>query len=83
PFPIPRLIAKYYIGLLSEEEFIEKWKMFYPQDNSYLFFLVNKAILEKEHHKARVYLTELKKKTPKNEWNYFRALRIYNNILKM
>nr|MCU0608811.1 protein kinase [Chitinispirillaceae bacterium] len=35
PFPLPRLIARFYLGELSEEEFTKEWKKLCPNDHTY------------------------------------------------
>lgn len=80
PFPVPRMIANLYLGVLPEKEFKARWEMFFPGDDTYLMYLGRKAAINHEQVVAGIYLKELKRKLPKRRWDYFKALKIVNNI---
>ncbi|MBN1576617.1 MAG: protein kinase [Chitinispirillaceae bacterium] len=80
PFPLPRLIARYYLGIIRETEFKGQWEKFFPGDRGYLFYLARKAAVNKEQVIAGIYLNELKRSLPKQRWDYFRAIKIINNL---
>ncbi|MBN1308149.1 MAG: tetratricopeptide repeat protein, partial [Chitinispirillaceae bacterium] len=80
PFPLPRLIARFYLGVIPETDFKEKWEKAFPGDRGYLFYLARKAAINKEQVVARIYLNELKRSLPKHRWDYFRAIKIINNL---
>jgi hypothetical protein len=74
------MIARYYLGMIRENEFKERWEQFFPGDYSYLIYLARKASSNSEDVVAGLYLNNLKKKLPKRRWNYFRVLKILNNL---
>ncbi len=80
PFPVPRLIARFYLGEIRENEFKEKWDRFFPKDRTYLFYLARKAAINKEQIIAGLFLNELKRSLPKQRWDYFKAMKIINNL---
>jgi serine/threonine protein kinase/tetratricopeptide (TPR) repeat protein len=80
PFPIPRLIASFYMGKISESDFKTQWLQFYPNDNMYLYYFARKAIIADEQVVANLYLNELKRNTSKKSWRYFKVLKIIYNI---
>jgi hypothetical protein len=80
PYPIPRLIAQFYKGSISESSFKTLWQQFFPEDNMYLYYYARKANISNEQIVARLYLNELKRKTSKRTWLYFKVLKITNNI---
>ncbi|MBN1604777.1 MAG: protein kinase [Chitinispirillaceae bacterium] len=80
PFPIPRLVAQFYKGSITESEFKTLWQHFFPKDNMYLYHFARKAYLSNEQVVAKLYLNELKRKLSRRTWHYFKALKIINNI---
>lgn len=80
PFPVPRMIARLYLGEMPENRFKEKWERFFPDDRSYLICLARKAMIHKEQIVAGLYLNDLKRKLPRRHWNYFRTVKILNNL---
>jgi serine/threonine protein kinase/tetratricopeptide (TPR) repeat protein len=80
PFPVPRMIANLYLGNLPEKEFKARWEMFYPGDDTYLMYLGRKAAINDEQVVAGIYVKELKRKLSKRRWDYFKTLKIVNNI---
>ena len=80
PFPVPRLIARFYLGDVRENDFKGKWETFFPGDETYLFYLARKAAMNKEQVIAGLFLNELKRSLPKHRWDYFRVLKIINNL---
>ncbi|MBN1758473.1 MAG: protein kinase [Chitinispirillaceae bacterium] len=80
PFPVPRLIARFYVDSLRENEFKERWERFFPGDRSYLFYFARKAIMNNEQVVAGIYLNDLRRKLTKQRWDYFKVIKIINNI---
>jgi hypothetical protein len=80
PFPIPRQIARFYLDEIRESEFIQYWESLLPGDRTYLFYLARKAAMNKGQVVAGLYLNELKRKLPRQRWDYFRIIKILNNL---
>ncbi|MBN1129347.1 MAG: protein kinase [Chitinispirillaceae bacterium] len=73
PFPLPRLIALFYLGEVNESRFKAVWNQLYPNDYSHLFYFARKAMFKKEEVVARIYLEDLKQNVPSQSWHYFVA----------
>jgi len=80
PFPLPRLVANYYLGEVNDSKFKEKWNELLPNDKTYFIFMARKAIFNGEEAVARVYLQDLKKSTRTSSWNFISVLKILNNL---
>jgi serine/threonine protein kinase/tetratricopeptide (TPR) repeat protein len=80
PFPEPRLIAGFYLGEISESQFISQWDLLYPGDRYYLYYLARKANLMDKTEVSLGYLEELKKNMPVHSFRYFKVLKIINNM---
>lgn len=80
PFPIPRLIAKFYIGQISESTFKTEWNRFYPDNRFYLYHFARKAIFKDELVVATLYLKDLRNNLSSRSWTYFRVFKILNNL---
>ena len=79
PFPLPRLVARFYLDSIRESDFREQWSKIAPDDRSYLFYLARKAIMNNEHIVAAIYLNDLRRNIPRLRWEYFKATRMLNN----
>jgi serine/threonine protein kinase/tetratricopeptide (TPR) repeat protein len=82
PFPLPRLIARFYLGEVNESQFKAQWNRLYPEDYSYLYYFARKAMFKKEEVVARIYLQDLKQNVPAESWNYIIACKVINNLKK-
>ena len=80
PFPLPRMIAGFYLDSLRENEFKERWERFFPGNRAYLFYFARKAMMNKEQVVAGIYLNDLRRKLPKQRWDYFKVIKIINNL---
>lgn len=80
PFPVPRLIARYYLDQIRDSEFKEQWEQLFPDDRSYLLIFARKAVFNNEKVVAALYLNDLKRNLPVQRWNYFRVLKIRANL---
>lgn len=80
PFPLPRLVANYYLGNISEQEFKEKWLFLYPSDPNYLYYTARKYSLQGNRRAASNHLQRLKAKLPPSSWSYFRVIKILHDI---
>jgi len=83
PYPLPRMIARYYLGDLAENDFLDNWDYFYPNDKTYLHFFAQKAVLEKEYIVAQIYLHELKQFLPQSSWRYAQVYKMQNDLTEL
>jgi tetratricopeptide (TPR) repeat protein len=82
PFPLPRLIARFYLEQISEAQFKAAWNTLFPGDFLYLYYCARKAMFKKETVVARIYLNDLKKNVSQLSWDYFLACKVFNNLDK-
>ncbi len=82
PFPIPRLIARFYLGEVNENQFRAAWNLLCPDDHTYLYYFARKAMFKQEEVVARIYLQDLKQNVPSESWYYMVANRAMNNLKK-
>jgi hypothetical protein len=68
PFAFPRLIARFYKGSATKEEFKNAWLSFYPNSKEYLRYYAKKALVNNKPEQAEVYLEEFKEDLPPNTW---------------
>ncbi|HON09740.1 MAG TPA: protein kinase [Chitinispirillaceae bacterium] len=80
PFPKPRLIARYYLGEISEEEFRVGWSELYPNDKMLLYHIARKEISQGEKRAAQNYLSNLKLSLSTESWEYLRVYKILNYL---
>ncbi|MDG5814113.1 serine/threonine-protein kinase [Chitinispirillales bacterium ANBcel5] len=80
PFPLPRLIAKYYLDEISESGFIRHWNHLQPQNPNYLFHVAFKASIQGNTRLAQAHLYRLGNRLSPRSWEYFKVLRIQNNF---
>jgi serine/threonine protein kinase/tetratricopeptide (TPR) repeat protein len=80
PFPLPRLIARFYLGEVNESQFKALWNLLCDEDYSYLFYFARKAMFKKEEVVARIYLEDLRHNAPPLSWNNFKAMKAINNL---
>jgi serine/threonine protein kinase len=82
PFPLPRLIARFYLGEVNESQFKTAWNLLSPDDFQYLYYCARKAMFKKEEVVAHIYLQDLIQNLPSESWNYIVANRAMNNLKK-
>lgn len=82
PFPLPRLIARFYLGEMNENQFKAAWNILYPDDYTYLYYFARKAMFEQEEVVARIYLQDLTENVPSESWYYMVAIKAMNNLKK-
>lgn len=82
PFPLPRLIAKFYTGQLCEADFVAAYESLHPGDPLHLYHLARNAALQGNLQSAQSRLLTLKSQLPQHSWHYFRVLKILGNISK-
>jgi len=80
PFPGPRLVASYILGKVNDSIFVNQWKDIYPHNPLYLYYMARKAHISKNELKTVQHLNELKKRLNMKKWNYFRVIKILNNL---
>lgn len=64
PFAVPRAVAQYYRGIVSNDDLAALWGEMYPGDRGYLFCFVKKAVFDRRWDDARGYLEELEEMLP-------------------
>jgi serine/threonine protein kinase/thioredoxin-like negative regulator of GroEL len=79
-FPEPCLIAEYYLGKKDQSEFVTQWNRLYPGNRHYLYHLYAKAMFNNDLKSAKMHLSDYKKSIPSKSWNYFRVIKILNNL---
>jgi serine/threonine protein kinase len=79
PFPVPRMIARYYLEEISDSIFKKQWSTLLPNNSWYFYYFAQKAQGSGNDSLAKSYLYELKDKLTKREWNYFKVIKILNN----
>ncbi len=80
PFPLPRLVANFYRGNVSEEDFSKRWNDLYPSDPGHFYFEARKAFFEGKQSEAKERLSALKKELSPSSWQYFQILKIQHNL---
>jgi serine/threonine protein kinase len=64
PFVVPRAMAQYYRGVISNDELMALWDDAYPGDRGYLFCFVKKAVFDRRWDDAQTNLEELEESLP-------------------
>ena len=82
PFPVPRLIARFYLGEINESQFKTAWNRLFPDDFSYLYYFARKAMFKNEEVVARIYLQDFKENISTESWNYSLTVKALNNLKK-
>jgi hypothetical protein len=83
PFALPRAIAQFYRGAITDEEFKGFWNLMYPDDDLYLLYFVKKALLEKRGAEAEKYLDELETSLLPGSWAMMLADNLRGVMRKM
>jgi tetratricopeptide (TPR) repeat protein len=64
PFVVPRAVAQYYRGVVSNDELMALWDDAYPGDRGYLFCFAKKAVFDGRWDDAQTNLEELEESLP-------------------
>ena len=76
PFPLPRLIANYYLDKIDEKTFSQNYISLYSGDIWYRYYTARKQLLNGNKRDAIAALTNLQKELPNNSWRAFQVLKI-------
>jgi len=76
PFPGPRLIARYYKGEISSDDFQQAWGRLYPGSGDYRFYQATKTAIDGPALKALADLEKLRKDAGRDAWNTMRIKRL-------
>jgi serine/threonine protein kinase/predicted Zn-dependent protease len=79
-FPLPRLIAAYFQGMVSDSVFYQKWQRLSPDNPWYLYYQARKHYCANKKAQSLQLLNKLLGRLSKKEWAYFRVFKILNNI---
>jgi tetratricopeptide (TPR) repeat protein len=79
PYPLPRIIASYYLGKITEIEFLSMWDNLYPQDSWSLYYIARKLLLQGNREEAISVITVLQRQLPQRSWRSFQVLKILYN----
>ena len=83
PFPLFRLMARYYLNELSDNSFRAEWEpLRSAADYTYLFCFARKALFSKNEPSAAAILQTLKGRVAPQSWDYITASRALNNLKK-
>jgi hypothetical protein len=75
-----RLIARFYIEEIQQDEFIKLWLLINPQSSFYLYYLSRKAIMQGDSRKAHGFLNIMKKLSSPFSWEYVRTSRMIDDL---
>ncbi|MDR2578985.1 MAG: protein kinase [Chitinispirillales bacterium] len=79
PFPLPRMIAAYYLDRITEIEFLSQWDNMYPQDSWSLYFVARKLLLQGNRDEALSVMRVLQRQLPPTSWQSFQVMKILHN----
>jgi hypothetical protein len=83
PFVLPRMIARYYLGMISDDEFRAFWDSMYPDDIGYQLYFANKAIQNLQKETADMYLASLEETLPSPSWRLMQVNNLQGVVRKM
>ncbi|MCL2219348.1 MAG: serine/threonine-protein kinase [Chitinispirillia bacterium] len=76
PFPMPRIIASYYLDKITEIEFQTYWENLYPGDSWCLYYIARKLLLQGNREEALSVVRVLQRQLPPASWQAFQVLKI-------
>jgi hypothetical protein len=79
PFPLPRLIAAYYIDKITEIEFLSSWESMFPQDSWSLYYISRKLLLQGNREEALSVMRVLQRQYTATSWRSFQIMKILRN----
>jgi tetratricopeptide (TPR) repeat protein len=83
PFVLPRMIARYYLDGISDDEFREFWDSMYPDDIGYQLYFANKAIHSRQKETAEIYLASLEETLPSPSWKLMQVNNLQGVVRKL
>jgi tetratricopeptide (TPR) repeat protein len=83
PFVIPRMIAQYYLDMISDDEFREFWDLMFPDDIGYQLYFANKAIQNRQTETAEMYLSSLEETLPSPSWKLMQVNNLHGVVRKI
>ena len=83
PFVLPRAIARFYQGHMPDNEFRQFWELMYPDDPAmYLYYFVNKALLNHDKETALEYLDYLEETSPPSSWTSMQLQNLHGVVTR-
>jgi len=79
PFPLPRLIANYYLDNINENEFRNNYLFFNPNDPWHRYYTAKKQIMNGQRNLAMQTLNRGRRELPQNSWRTFQIIKIQRN----
>jgi serine/threonine protein kinase/TolA-binding protein len=76
PFPLPRLIANYYLDRIDESKFKDSWLFLQPNDPWHRYYTAKKLISGGQRKEAVQTLNIVRKELPQNSWRTFQIIKI-------
>jgi serine/threonine protein kinase/tetratricopeptide (TPR) repeat protein len=76
PFPLPRIIASYYLDKITEIEFQTYWDILYPGDSWCLYYIARKLLLQGNRDEALSVIRVLQRQLPETSWHTFHVMKI-------
>jgi serine/threonine protein kinase/tetratricopeptide (TPR) repeat protein len=76
PFPLPRLIARFYRGNCTRDEFAAAWQTILPEDGNFMYYWAKKDFLNKQTPASVSSLQKLQGSPGLNVWNTWRIKRM-------
>ncbi|MDR0306206.1 MAG: protein kinase [Chitinispirillales bacterium] len=76
PFPLPRLIANYYLDRVDEKAFRKSYSFLYPADPWHQYYTARKQLLQGNREQALITLGSLRRQLPQNSWRTLQVLKI-------
>jgi len=83
PFVLPRMVARYYLNLISDDEFREFWDSMYPDDIGYQLYFACKAIQTGAKETAEMYLGSLEETLPSPSWKLMQVNNLQGVVRKL
>jgi serine/threonine protein kinase/tetratricopeptide (TPR) repeat protein len=79
PFPLPRLIASYYLDKITEIEFMNKWESLSQTDSWCLYYIAKKLLLQGNREEAVSVVRVLERQYPAVSWESYQIAKILRN----
>ena len=79
PFPLPRIIAAYYLDKITEIEFLSHWDALFPEDSWSLYYVARKLLLQGNREEAVSVVKVLQRQLPEASWRSFQVLKILHS----
>jgi serine/threonine protein kinase len=83
PFVLPRMIARYYLNIISDDEFREFWDSMFPDDIGYQLYFANKAIQNRQAETAEMYIASLEETLPSPSWKLMQINMLHEVVRKL